>query len=60
MQGVAPESLERETYSYAHRVAEQSLDALRFIKIQANKHTTVIDEWVGIGKHGPASGVVAC
>jgi enoyl-CoA hydratase len=34
---VAPEVLERETYAYAHRVAEQSPDALRFIKIQANK-----------------------
>ena len=34
---VATDSLERETYAYAHRVAEQSLDALRFIKIQANK-----------------------
>jgi len=34
---IAPEALERETYAYAHRVAEQSMDALRFIKIQANK-----------------------
>jgi enoyl-CoA hydratase len=34
---VAPQALERETYDYAHRVAEQSADALRFIKIQANK-----------------------
>jgi enoyl-CoA hydratase len=34
---IAPEALERETYSYAHRVAEQSSDALRFVKIQANK-----------------------
>jgi enoyl-CoA hydratase len=33
----APEMLERETYGYARRVAENSLDALRFIKIQANK-----------------------
>jgi len=33
----APEELEKQTYGYAHRVAEQSLDALRFIKIQANK-----------------------
>jgi len=30
-------ALERETYDYAQRVAENSLDALRFIKIQANK-----------------------
>jgi 1,4-dihydroxy-2-naphthoyl-CoA synthase len=29
--------LERETYAYARRVAENSPDALRFIKIQANK-----------------------
>jgi enoyl-CoA hydratase len=29
--------LERETYGYARRVAENSADALRFIKIQANK-----------------------
>lgn len=34
---VAPDKLERETYAYAHRVAEQSMDALRFIKMQANK-----------------------
>ena len=34
---VAPETLEETTYAYAHRVAEQSSDALRFIKIQANK-----------------------
>jgi enoyl-CoA hydratase len=34
---VAPDALERETYGYAHRVTEQSMDALRFIKIQANK-----------------------
>ena len=34
---VAPAALEHETYSYARRVAEQSADALRFIKIQANK-----------------------
>jgi len=34
---IAPESLERETYAYAHRVAENSSDALRFVKIQANK-----------------------
>jgi enoyl-CoA hydratase len=32
-----PSALERETYDYAQRVAENSLDALRFIKIQANK-----------------------
>lgn len=32
-----PESLEHETYAYARRVAEQSADALRFIKVQANK-----------------------
>jgi enoyl-CoA hydratase len=32
-----PDVLEREAYGYAHRVAENSLDALRFIKIQANK-----------------------
>ncbi len=31
------DALERETYAYAHRVAENSMDALRFIKIQANK-----------------------
>lgn len=34
---LAPEELERKTYGYARRVAENSLDALRFIKIQANK-----------------------
>jgi enoyl-CoA hydratase/carnithine racemase len=34
---VAPAALERDTYAYARRVAEQSPDALRFIKIQANK-----------------------
>ncbi|MBV9332172.1 MAG: enoyl-CoA hydratase/isomerase family protein [Alphaproteobacteria bacterium] len=34
---VEPDYLERETYAYAARVAEQSADALRFIKIQANK-----------------------
>jgi enoyl-CoA hydratase len=33
----APEALERETYAYARRVAENSADALRFMKIQANK-----------------------
>jgi len=33
----APDALVRETYAYAHRVAENSLDALRFVKIQANK-----------------------
>jgi enoyl-CoA hydratase len=33
----APEALARETYAYANRVAENSPDALRFIKIQANK-----------------------
>ncbi|MBV9540471.1 MAG: enoyl-CoA hydratase/isomerase family protein [Alphaproteobacteria bacterium] len=32
-----PEQLEKETYAYAHRVAENSLDALRFAKIQMNK-----------------------
>ena len=32
-----PAALARETYAYAHRVAENSLDALRFVKIQANK-----------------------
>jgi len=34
---LAPEDLERETYNYAHRVAENSSDALRFAKIQMNK-----------------------
>ena len=34
---LAPEDLERETYAYAHRVAENSPDALRFAKIQMNK-----------------------
>ena len=34
---VAPDQLERETYGYAHRVAENSPDALRFAKIQMNK-----------------------
>jgi enoyl-CoA hydratase len=34
---VAPEALEKETYDYAHRVAENSPDALRFAKIQMNK-----------------------
>src|ERR1700761_9537529 len=34
---VAPEVLEKETYAYAHRVAENSPDALRFAKIQMNK-----------------------
>ncbi len=34
---VAPERLEKETYDYAHRVAENSPDALRFAKIQMNK-----------------------
>jgi enoyl-CoA hydratase len=33
----APEDLERETYAFAHRVAENSPDALRFAKIQMNK-----------------------
>ncbi len=33
----APEDIERETYAYAHRVAENSPDALRFAKIQLNK-----------------------
>jgi enoyl-CoA hydratase len=33
----APEDLERETYAYARRVAENSPDALRFAKIQMNK-----------------------
>jgi len=33
----APEDLERQTYDYAHRVAENTPDSLRFIKIQANK-----------------------
>ena len=32
-----PAALARETYAYAHRVTENSLDALRFVKIQANK-----------------------
>ena len=34
---LAPEDIERETYAYAHRVAENSPDALRFAKIQMNK-----------------------
>jgi enoyl-CoA hydratase len=34
---VPADSLEQETYNYAKRVAEQSMDALRFIKMQANK-----------------------
>jgi enoyl-CoA hydratase len=34
---LAPENLERETYNFAHRVAENSPDALRFAKIQMNK-----------------------
>ena len=34
---LSPSALERETYAYAQRVAENSLDALRFVKIQANK-----------------------
>src|SRR6202008_164190 len=34
---VAPEDLEKVTYDYAHRVAENSMDALRFAKIQMNK-----------------------
>ncbi len=34
---LATDVLERETYGYAHRVAENSMDALRFVKIQANK-----------------------
>ena len=34
---LAPENLERETYNFAHRVAENSGDALRFAKIQMNK-----------------------
>ncbi|HEY1707940.1 MAG TPA: enoyl-CoA hydratase-related protein [Rhizomicrobium sp.] len=33
----APEDTERETYAFAHRVAENSPDALRFAKIQMNK-----------------------
>jgi enoyl-CoA hydratase len=33
----APEELERETYAYARRVAENSPGALRFAKIQMNK-----------------------
>ncbi len=33
----APEFVEKETYDYAHRVAENSPDALRFAKIQMNK-----------------------
>ena len=32
-----PEDIERETYAFAHRVAENSPDALRFAKIQMNK-----------------------
>jgi len=34
---LSPDALERETYAYASRVAEQSMDALRFIKMEANK-----------------------
>ena len=34
---VALSELEKETYGYAHRVAENSPDALRFAKIQMNK-----------------------
>jgi enoyl-CoA hydratase len=34
---VAADKLEKETYDYAHRVAENSMDALRFAKIQMNK-----------------------
>ena len=34
---IAPDALERETCAYAQRVAENSMDALRFVKIQANK-----------------------
>jgi enoyl-CoA hydratase len=34
---LAPDLLARETNAYAQRVAEQSMDALRFVKIQANK-----------------------
>jgi enoyl-CoA hydratase len=34
---LSPAALERETYAYARRVAENSPDALRFMKIQANK-----------------------
>jgi enoyl-CoA hydratase len=34
---LSPDALARETYAYAQRVAENSLDALRFMKIQANK-----------------------
>jgi enoyl-CoA hydratase len=32
-----PADIEREAYAYAHRVAENSPDALRFAKIQMNK-----------------------
>jgi enoyl-CoA hydratase len=32
-----PDALERETFAYAHRVGENSLDALRFVKLQCNK-----------------------
>jgi enoyl-CoA hydratase len=34
---LSPETLETETYHFAHRVAENSPDALRFAKIQMNK-----------------------
>ena len=34
---IAPAQLEKETYAFAHRVAENSPDALRFAKIQLNK-----------------------
>src|ERR1700761_1336788 len=34
---LSPEELEKETYAFAHRVAENSPEALRFAKIQMNK-----------------------
>jgi len=48
-----PEQLERETYAYAHRVAEQSPDILRFIKLQSNtaqaahRFQNALDEFFG-------------
>ncbi len=34
---IAPDALEKETYAFAHRVAENSPEALRFAKLQMNK-----------------------
>jgi len=50
---LAPAELEKETYAYAHRVAENSADALRFAKIQINKaqdaqgFTNVLEDSLG-------------